>query len=176
MEPQDQQSEVAAGAVLAALSILDAIGDGDEEALDRAGEIAGHLEAWGVTAITKAFGFLICGALSAVLPEEGEPDRLHTVVPAVLAKLGKIEYARPFLPTMAGVLTAAAVGDDVWQWRMSLGAVGRKEASAWVWTAWLLADLIDTGHGERGRFVRDAARIVANSPGDQDPPAGMPAS
>jgi hypothetical protein len=39
MEPQDQQSEVAAGAVLAALSILDALGDGDEHAVARAGEI-----------------------------------------------------------------------------------------------------------------------------------------
>lgn len=171
MEPQDQQSEVAAGAVLAALSILDAIGDGDEVAVARAGEIEELLQAWGVTAIIKAFCFLICGAVSAVLPEEGEPDRLHTVVPAVLAKLGKIEYARPFLPTMAGVLTAAAVGDDVWQWRMSLGAVGRKEASAWIWTAWLLADLIDTGQGERGRFVRDAATIVTDSAADQGPPA-----
>lgn len=145
MEPQDQQSEVAAGAVLAALSILDAIGDGDEQALARAGEIDELLQAWGVTAIVKAFCFLICGAMSAVLHEEGEPDRLQTVVPAVLAKLAQNEYARPFLPTMAGVLTAAAVGDDVWQWRMSLGAVGRKEASAWIWTAWLLADLSTLG-------------------------------
>ena len=172
MEPQDQQSEVPAGAVLAALSILEALGSGDEQVDARAGEIEQLLQAWGVTAIVKAFCFLICGAVSAVIPEEGEPDRLQTLVPAVLAKLGSIEYARPFLPTMAGVLTAAAVGDDVWQWRMSLGEVGRKEASAWIWTAWLLADLIDSGHGERGRFVRDAATIVTNSAASQDhPPA-----
>jgi hypothetical protein len=48
MEPQDQQSEVAAGAVLAALNILDAIGDSDEQAIARADEIDEALQEWGV--------------------------------------------------------------------------------------------------------------------------------
>jgi hypothetical protein len=171
MDPQDQPAEVPAGAVLAALAILDATGHDEEHALAQADEIAGLLQTWGVTAITQAFGFLIYGAMSAVLHEEGEPDRLHTVVPAVLTKLSKIQSARPFMPTMAGVLTAAAVGDDIWQWRMSLGTVSRKETAAWCWTAWLLADLIDTGHGEPGIFVRETARLVTESAAGQEPPA-----
>jgi hypothetical protein len=167
MEPQERPVEVVPGAVLAALAILDATGHGDEHAAAHAGEIADLLQTWGTTAITQAFGFLIYGAVSAVLPEEGEPDRLHTVVPAVLAKLKAIESARHFLPTMAGVLTAAAVGDDIWQWRTSLGPVSKKETAAWCWTAWLLADLIDSGQGEPGRFTREAARIVTDAAAGQ---------
>jgi hypothetical protein len=167
MEPQEQLPEVQAGAVLAALAILDATGQGDEHAAAQAGEVADLLQTWGTTAITQAFGLLIYGAMSAILPEAGEPDNLHTVVPAVLAKLCKIQSARPFVPTMAGVLTAAAIGDDIWQWRISFGAVSKKETAAWCWTAWLLADLIDTGHGEPGRFVREAARLVRESAAGQ---------
>lgn len=170
MEPQERQVEVLPGAVLAALGILDATGHGDEHAAAHASEIAGLLQTWGTTAITQAFGFLIYGAVSAVPPEDGEPDNLHTVVPAVLAKLKAIESARPFLATMAGVLTAAAVGDDIWQWRTSLGTVSKKETAAWCWTAWLLADLIDSGYGEPGRFVREAARIVTDSATGQQSP------
>lgn len=163
--------EVLPGAALAALTILDATGHGEEHAADRAGEIGDLLQTWGTTAITQAFGFLIYGAVSAVRPENGEPDNLHTVVPAVLTKLKVIESARPFLATMAGVLTAAAVGDDIWQWRTSLGTISKKETAAWCWTAWLLADLIDTGYGEPGRFVREATRIVTDAATGQQPPA-----
>jgi hypothetical protein len=171
MEPQERQSEALPGAVLAALAILDATGRGEEHAAAHTSEIAVLLETWGTTAIAQAFGFLIYGAVSAVRSEDGEPDNLHTVVPAVLEKLRTIESARPFLATMAGVLTAAAVGDDIWQWRTSLGTVSKKETAAWCWTAWLLADLIDSGHQEPGRFVREVARIVTDSDAGQQPPA-----
>lgn len=161
MEPPAEHEKVPTGAILAALTILEATGQGDEVAAGLASEIAGLVDAWGVPVLTQAFGLLIFGAMSAIHPKEG--DNLHLTVPAVLARLGKIESARPFLPTMAGVLTAAATGDDAWQWRETLGAVGRSEMAAWCWAAWLLADLLDTLHGEPGRFVRETARIVTQS-------------
>jgi hypothetical protein len=165
--PPPEGSTVPTGAILAALSVLEATGQGDEVAAGRAGEIAGLVDSWGVPVLIQAFGLLIFGAMSAIRPTTG--DNLHLTVPAVLARLGKIESARPFLPTMAGVLTAAATGDNVWQWRRTLGPVGRSEMAAWCWTAWLLADLLDTGRGEPGRFVRESVRIVvAQSTGETE--------
>jgi len=165
MEPPAGHEKVPTGAILAALTILEATGQGDEVAAGRASEIAGLVDSWGVLVLTQAFGLLIFGAMSAIHPAEG--DNLHLTVPAVLARLGMIESARPFLPTMAGVLTAAATGDNVWQWRRTLGPVGRSELAAWCWAAWLLADLLDTGHGEPGRFVRESARIVVTRSTDE---------
>lgn len=69
-------------------------------------------------------------------------------------EVGKIESARPFVRTLAGVLTAAALGDDIWRWRTSLGPDTRRETSASCWTAWLLVDLIDTSRAEPGGFAR----------------------
>ncbi|HEY3958526.1 MAG TPA: hypothetical protein VGM53_34615 [Streptosporangiaceae bacterium] len=146
------------GAILSALTIIEATGRGDEMAVVRAAEIADLVKAWGTSALTQAFALLIYAAMSAIRPPEG--DNLHVMVPAVLTRLSKIESAKPFVPTMAGVLTAAATGEDIWQWRATLGPVGGAELQAWCWTTWLLADFLDKGHGEPGKFAREAAQIV----------------
>ncbi|HEY3958663.1 MAG TPA: hypothetical protein VGM53_35320 [Streptosporangiaceae bacterium] len=87
-------------------------------------------------------------------------------IPAVLTRLGKTESAKPFVPTMAGVLTAATTAGDIWQWRATLGPVAVAELQAWCWTAWLLADFLDSVHGEPGRFARQAAQIVTRNADD----------
>jgi hypothetical protein len=101
---------------------------------------------------------------------EGEPDRLHMVVPAVLTKLRKIDQARPFVATMAGVLTAAVLEEDAYRWRTSLGPVTNAETSAWCYTAWLLADFVDSvAFEEPGRFVRESIRVVTRAASGEDP-------
>jgi hypothetical protein len=168
MEPPSAgHGKVPTGAILAALTMLEVTGQGEEVAVAQAGEIARLLETWGIEVLAQAFGLLIYGAMSAIRPAEG--DNLHTMVPAVLTRLGKINSARPFVPTMAGVLTAAATADDIWQWRATLGPVAVAEIQAWCWTAWLLADFLDRAHGEPGRFARQSARLVTTYNADDNP-------
>lgn len=169
--PPTEFPEVPSGAILAALTILEATGQGDEEetALDRAGEIAGLVNAWDTPVLIQAFGLLIYSAMAVIHPEEDQPDKLHLIVPAVLTRLAAIDTARPFVPIMAGVLTAAVIGDDPWLWRSSLGPVPRAEVSGWCWTAWLMADLTDSvGLGEPGTFRRIAAEIITSAAAGED--------
>lgn len=158
-----QGGNVPAGAILAALDILEITSQGENPTAAAVRQASDLIGAWGAPVLAKAYSLLIYGAIASVHPAEGAPDNLHMTVPAVLTRLRKIEKARPYLPTMAGVVTAAATGADPWQWRMSLGPVPSDDLSelqAWCWTAWLLADLLDTGHGEPGRFIRDSRRTV----------------
>jgi hypothetical protein len=164
MDLSGERAEVPSGAILAALQMIEVTGEDQEAAAGRVGEITTLVNAWGVPVLTQAFSLLIFGAMSAIRPAEGEPDRLHLIVPAVLTRLGQVDWARPFLPTMAGVLTAAALGDDIWQWRVGLSPVSRAETAAWCYTAWLLADLTDSvGFGKPGTFSRIAAEIVTSA-------------
>ena len=77
-----------------------------------------------------AFGLLIGVALSSVRPGSSEPDRLHHILPAVLTWLRRTRLAEPVLATMGGVLTAAALGADCYQWRHGLGPIPAAEALA----------------------------------------------
>lgn len=163
MDDSGQSAKVPSGAILAALKMVEG-GKDVEPPAAHGEEIDVLLDVWGTQAITEAFGLLIYGAMSAIRPAEGTPDRLHMVVPAVLARLRGIDSARSFLPTMAGVLTAAATDADVWQWRASLGPVTSEESAAWLLTAWLLADFVDKMvYREPGKFVRVAAEIVTGT-------------
>lgn len=156
---------VPSGAILAALRMIEVTGGG-QEAAGRAGEIAALLDTWGAPVLSQAFSLLIFGAMSVIHPAEDGPDLLHMIVPAVVARLGRAEWTRPFVPTMAGALTAAALGDDIWRWRTGLGPVSRAETAAWCYTAWLLADLTDSvGFGEPGTFNRVAVQIVTGADG-----------
>jgi hypothetical protein len=143
------------GAILAALDMIE--GDGEEctEAL---------LETWGEGYIAQAFGVLIATAMEAVEPSPGEGDRLHLVVPAVVTRLHESGRGRRFLPTMAAVLTAAALGEDVWGWRGLFGCPGPDELVVWRETTRLLADMADTlVYGERGSFGRLVAETVTGA-------------
>ena len=51
--------------------------------------------------------------------------------------------AEEILPTMSGAMTAAALGQSPSRWRRRLGTVDGLEATAWAYTAWAVADLID---------------------------------
>lgn len=165
MDLPDGGAEVPFGAILAALKMIEGGSEGGEPTAVSE-EVAALLDVWGIPVITQAFGLLIYGAMAAIRPGEDAPDRLHMVVPAVLTRLRAIESARPFLPTMAGVLTAAATDADAWQWRTALGPVTSKETAAWLLTAWLLADFVDNlVYRESGKFVRVGAEIITRASG-----------
>jgi hypothetical protein len=169
MEMSGDSAEVPSGAILAALKMIEVTGEDLESAATSAGEVAALLETWGIPVLTQAFGLLIYEAMSAIRPAEGEPDRLHMVVPAVLTRLGSAGWTKPFLPTMAGVLTAAALGGDIWQWRAGLGPLAGGETAAWCLTAWLLFDFVDgLVYEEPGGFARETARIVTRAAGGGD--------
>jgi hypothetical protein len=80
---------------------------------------------------------------------------------------------------MAGVLTAAAMDRDPWQWRQGLGPIGNPEALAWFYTAWFVTDLVDeVVLHERGAFTRSIAAMVTDDsrvPGDPEAPLWGPA-
>lgn len=56
MEPPGQEAEVTPGAVLAALTILDATEHDEEHLAARADEVVELLQVWGITAITRTAG------------------------------------------------------------------------------------------------------------------------
>jgi hypothetical protein len=90
------------------------------------------------------------------------------VIPAVLTRLCQIPLAGPYVPVIAGVLTAAALDRDAHQWRQLLGQVPAAETAAWCCTAWLLADLADTVSGNRGGFTTRFADVVMRHIEDDD--------
>lgn len=166
----EEHTEVPIGAILAALTMIEVSTEDEDRTSGRSEEIADLLKVWKITVLTQAFGLVIYGAMSMIHPAEGSPDCLHMVVPALLTKLRKIDEVRPFGPTMAGVLTAAALGEDAYQWRASLGPVTNAETSAWYYTAWLLADFIDSiVLQEPGKFVRESVRLVTDAASKEDP-------
>jgi hypothetical protein len=172
-----QMTIVPSGAVLAAVKIIEGLGSDQEPSAGYAEEITMLVGVWGIPVVTQAFGLLIGTAMSAT-PQPG-PDWLHDAIPAVLTRLRRTGMADRFIATMAGVLTAAAIEDDPYQWRGSLGPITNAEALAWCYTAWLVADFMDdVVIGKRGEFTRrvvgivlDAERQISDDTGAERRPA-----
>ena len=162
-----EEPVVPPGAILTAVTMVEALdsGDGDGQAFATAAtEIPRLVRQWGVPVLTQAFGLFIGTALTLVEPRPGDPDRLSLVVPAVTTKLRTLGLAQSLLPTMAGVLTAAAMEQNPWRWREGLGPIGNAEALAWCLTAWVVADLVDeVVLGEHGKFTRMLAAMVSDA-------------
>jgi hypothetical protein len=81
------------------------------------------------------------------------------LVPAVIRRLRALELVpEEMLPTMAGVLTAAALGQSPLGWRRAVGAITPaaeySEGPAWAYTAWLLADFLDFAADEKGATAK----------------------
>lgn len=162
MKPPLSFDDVPAGAILAALDMMRPVPEG--EAAGPAVEEAGALmSTWGVPELARAFSLLISAAMTVVRPSDG--DLLHVVVPAVVTRLCEDPDAAPFVPMMAGALTAAALFDDAgWRWRPGFGEVNRRELGAWCRTAFLLADMADTLiYQEKGAFAGIVAGIITEN-------------
>jgi hypothetical protein len=81
------------------------------------------------------------------------------LVPAVVRRLRALELVpEEVLPTMAGVLTAAALGQSPLGWRRAVGestpAAEHSVGPAWAYTAWLLADFPDFAADEKGATAK----------------------
>jgi hypothetical protein len=66
---------------------------------------------------------------------------------------------------MGGVLTAAALGQSPLSWRRAVGestpAAEHSQGPAWAYTAWLLADFLDS---RRTRMAQPPSSPTASSP------------
>ena len=157
---ENQRTTVPSGAILTAVKIIEGLGGQDEPSEASAEEITTLVRVWGIPVVTEAFGFLI-GVEMAIMPEAEGLDRIHDVVPAVLTRLGQMDGMEPFLATMGGVLTAAAFGEDAYEWRQGLGPITNAEAIAWCHTAWQVTDFMDDiVLGESGEFLRRIVGVV----------------
>ncbi len=154
---------VPTGAILTAVTMVEALGDPDDEQMFArvAAEVPLLVARWGIPVLTQAFGLLIGAAVTLVTPPLGGPGRLHLVLPPVLTRLNRLHLPGYLLPAMAGVLPAACLDQDPWQWRHSIGPIGNAEALAWCYTAWLVTDFVDTVVlREHGAFTRRLTGLV----------------
>jgi hypothetical protein len=149
--PSDQD-EVPAAAVIAAMELVKGLGD-NENALP-GDELLGLIRDTGVTPeeLTQGFALLISSFMHLL---DGPMD----LVPPVIRKLRALELVpEEVLPTMAGALTAAALGQSPSRWRHAVGAITptaeHAEGPAWAYTAWLLADFLDFAVDENGATAK----------------------
>jgi hypothetical protein len=93
------------------------------------------------------------------------------LVPPLIRMLRALELVPDeVLPTMAGVLTAAALGQSPLGWRHAIGSgtsmAGPAEGPAWAYTAWLLADFLDLAADEQGATAKLTDSLFARLLGD----------
>jgi hypothetical protein len=153
------QDEVPAGAVIAAMELVKGLGD-NENALPE-DELLGLIRDASVTPkeLTQGFALLIHSFMHLL---DGPMD----LVPAVIRKLRALELVpEEVLPTMAGALTAAALGQSPLRWRHALGSITpaaeHAEGPAWAYTAWLLADFLDFAADENGATAKLTDSVFA---------------
>jgi hypothetical protein len=76
-------------------------------------------------------------------------DHLHTFQPAIVTRLSRLTHLdADSVPVMAGVLTAASLRLDCYEWRLHLGPMPDVEIPAWAFTAFYLCDLIGHVRGD----------------------------
>jgi hypothetical protein len=117
-------------------------------------ELRGLIRDTGVTPeeLTQGFALLISSFMHLL---DGSMD----LVPPLIRKLRALELVpEELLPTMAGALTAAALGRSPLGWRHAVGAITptaeHAEGPAWAYTAWLLADFLDFAADENGATAK----------------------
>ena len=149
--PSDQD-EVPAGAVIAAMELVKGLGD-NEDAMP-GDELLSLIRDASVSPeeLTQGFALLIASFMHLL---DGPLD----LVPAVIRKLRALELVpEEVLPTMAGALTAAALGQSPLGWRDAVRSdtpiAGPSEGPAWAYTAWLLADFLDFAADEDGATAK----------------------
>ncbi len=141
------------GAVVAALTMVElAEGLADGRSEDEVNQdIAVLRESWDSAELTSAFALLISAATNLVVPESGEPSRVELVVPRVLGRLQALNLrtvGAAQLPLIAGVLTAAALGQDPFGWSVEPDGTAMAGDQGllvplWCYVTWVLSDLVD---------------------------------
>jgi hypothetical protein len=156
--PSDQD-EVPAGAVIAAMELVKGLGD-NENAMP-GDELLGLIRHADVTPeeLTQGFALLIASFMHLL---DGPMD----LIPAIIRTLRTLELVpEEILPTMAGALTAAALGQSPLRWRHAVGesrpATEQSEGPAWAYTAWLMADFLDFAADENGATAKLTDNLFA---------------
>jgi hypothetical protein len=161
--PSDHD-EVPAGAVIAALELVKGLGS-DENAMP--GDALLSLirdPSLSPEELTQGFALLIASFMHLL---DGPLD----VVPPLIRKLRTLELVpEEVLPTMAGALMAAALGQSPLGWRHAVGSgtsiAGPSEGPAWAYTAWLLVDFLDFAADEQGATAKLTDGLFARLLGD----------
>ena len=171
------------GAVITALTIVEALENraGGRPPDEVAAEIRVLLGQWETGDILRAFGLLISIALRLVEQAPERPDVFGTAVTPVLSRLRELapaELPAGGLPTAAGILTAAATGQDPYGWWAGLSRAGGspedKEAdlATWSYPTWLLVDYVDAVVLDQpGAFARMVTATVIEPARTAPPPA-----
>jgi hypothetical protein len=160
--PSDQD-EVPAGAVIAAMELVKGLGSNEnampgDELLSLIREASVSPEE-----LTQGFALLMASFMHML---HGPMD----LVPPLIRKLRALELVpEEVLPTMAGALTAAALGQSPLGWRNAgsgTSIAGPSEGPAWAYTAWLLADFLDFAADEQGATAKITDSLFARLLGD----------
>lgn len=156
------------GAIATAMAWVEALHGRDGGALpeDHAAMLIAESKRWGWETITAALGLLIGVAADQLTPGPAErsapgpndQDLIHVLVPAVVTRMRRIELAEVpdhALPTVSGIVTAAALGQDPYAWRTAMGPVTAADSLVFCYTLWLLIELLDglLGPGSFGGIV-----------------------
>ncbi len=158
-DPQDSADKASTtddlilpGAVVAALTMVElAEGLADGRSEDEVNQdIAVLRGSWDSADLASAFALLISAGTKVVVPESGEPGRMELVVPRVLGRLRALRLrtvSDAQLPLVAGVLTAAALGQDPFGWSAGTGGRALPDQGPlvplWCYVTWVLSDLVD---------------------------------
>lgn len=157
---QPEEREVPAGAITAALDIVEALHGRDSglppsQVVD---QMMRSLKIWGRPAVTEAFGTIIYVAAQRLQPAPDDPDSTGLKMRIVASVVTKLQQNLPevrteHLPTVAGLLTAAFLEIGPYEWRTAFGPVEPGEDLAWCYTAWLMVDFVDTTTEHPGGFA-----------------------
>jgi hypothetical protein len=156
-------NSVPSGAIAAAMRAIEGLHGRDYgDDLDFQIMLRTDLDTWGRANITKAFMLLIGVAFDVIKTPPDEPVLRHRIVGAAVNQLCRMEFdeiPEADLPTVAGGLTAAALGQDVHSWRVSLGPIPDKETIVWGHALFVLVGFVDDTIGE-GVFAQMVANIT----------------
>jgi hypothetical protein len=158
--------EIAIEAVVAALEVVKRLKD---ETDISAKEVAQAVGAVGHKEMYRGLGALIYAWLQLI-------DEPLNLVPAVIRRVQRVGVSEEALPSVAGALVAAALGQGPDEWRFRLGPVGPSELVAWSLAASQVADFLDfqSGPGSASRITETAlAPVLAGEPDVDHHPNGQ---
>ncbi|MBG0567536.1 hypothetical protein [Actinoplanes aureus] len=142
-EVPDEAIEAAVRAIEAAYGR----GPGDE--LDFEIMLLSQFSLVGRAEITRAFLLLIGVAFKALGFPHEDPALRHRVIGAALGQLEQHSEGvqANMLPTVAAAHTAAALDQDVCQWRESLGPITESEVTTWAFACFAIVGFVDDLQG-----------------------------
>jgi hypothetical protein len=152
-------------AIAAAMRAVELLSDrtdglGAEEVADI---LRADIVLWGHQKLTRSLLMLIGIGFGLIEVEPNHPELRYRMISACVMRLHRNpaeEIPEVALPTVAGALTAAVLGHDVWAWRASLGTVPDNELLMWAHVAWTMTELLDDYLGGAGTFAQLVEKVI----------------